>query len=80
MRQALLWLRQVWVQAVRGIQCAAKFVRIEARSFLAKMHQEIGVTTVYVTHDQSEAMMMGDTVVAMRDGAEDTHNGNTTPG
>jgi multiple sugar transport system ATP-binding protein len=43
-------------------------LRIEARSFLAKMHQEIGVTTVYVTHDQSEAMTMGDTIVVMRDG------------
>ena len=32
------------------------------------MHQEIGVTTVYVTHDQSEAMTMGDTVVVMKDG------------
>ena len=36
-------------------------LRIEARSFLAKMHQELGTTTVYVTHDQSEAMTMGDT-------------------
>ena len=43
-------------------------LRIEARSFLTKMHQEIGVTTVYVTHDQSEAMTMGDTVVVMKDG------------
>jgi len=43
-------------------------LRIEARSFLAKMHQEIGVTTIYVTHDQSEAMTMGDTIVVMKDG------------
>jgi multiple sugar transport system ATP-binding protein len=43
-------------------------LRIEARSFLTKMHQEIGVTTVYVTHDQSEAMTMGDTIVVMKDG------------
>ena len=43
-------------------------LRIEARSFLAKMHQDIGVTTVYVTHDQSEAMTMGDTIVVMKDG------------
>ena len=32
------------------------------------MHREIGVTTVYVTHDQSEAMTMGDTIVVMKDG------------
>jgi multiple sugar transport system ATP-binding protein len=43
-------------------------LRVEARSFLAKMHQEVGVTTVYVTHDQSEAMTMGDTIVVMKDG------------
>ena len=34
-------------------------LRVEARSFLSKMHQELGITTVYVTHDQSEAMTMG---------------------
>ena len=43
-------------------------LRIEARSFLTKMHQELGMTTVYVTHDQSEAMTMGDTIVVMKDG------------
>ena len=37
-------------------------------AFSTKMHHEIGVTTVYVTHDQSEAMTMGDTVVVMKDG------------
>ena len=35
-------------------------LRIEARSFLSKMHRELQTTTVYVTHDQSEAMTMGD--------------------
>ena len=43
-------------------------LRVEARSFLAKMHHEIGATTIYVTHDQSEAMTMGDTIVVMKDG------------
>jgi len=43
-------------------------LRIEARSFLTKMHLEVGTTTVYVTHDQSEAMTMGDTIVLMKDG------------
>jgi multiple sugar transport system ATP-binding protein len=32
------------------------------------MDQKIAVTTVYVAHDQSEAMTMGDTVVVMKDG------------
>ena len=43
-------------------------LRIEARSFLTKMHHEVRTTTVYVTHDQSEAMTMGDTIVVMKDG------------
>jgi multiple sugar transport system ATP-binding protein len=43
-------------------------LRIEARSFLTKMHFEVGTTTIYVTHDQSEAMTMGDTIVVMKDG------------
>jgi len=43
-------------------------LRVEARSFLSKMHHEIGTTTVYVTHDQSEAMTMGSRIVVMKDG------------
>ena len=43
-------------------------MRIEARSFLTKMHQEIGTTTVYVTHDQAEAMTMGSKIVVMYGG------------
>ena len=43
-------------------------LRIEARSFLAKMHREVQTTTIYVTHDQSEAMTMGDTIIVMKDG------------
>ena len=43
-------------------------LRVEARSFLTKMHQDAGVTTVYVTHDQSEAMTMGSRIVVMKDG------------
>ncbi len=43
-------------------------LRVEARSFLSKMHQELGVTTVYVTHDQAEAMTMGTQIVVMNEG------------
>ena len=43
-------------------------LRVEARSFLSKMHHELGITTVYVTHDQSEAMTMGSRIVVMKDG------------
>jgi multiple sugar transport system ATP-binding protein len=43
-------------------------LRIEARSFLSKMHRELQTTTVYVTHDQSEAMTMGTKIVLLNEG------------
>ncbi|MHB1166849.1 MAG: ABC transporter ATP-binding protein, partial [Candidatus Nanopelagicales bacterium] len=39
------------------------------RAEIGALHKRIGVTTVYVTHDQIEAMTMADRVVIMRDGA-----------
>jgi multiple sugar transport system ATP-binding protein len=44
-------------------------LRIRMRAELAKLHEELGTTTVYVTHDQTEAMTLGDEVVVMNDGA-----------
>jgi multiple sugar transport system ATP-binding protein len=38
------------------------------RAQLARLHAELGVTTVYVTHDQVEAMTLGQRVAVMRDG------------
>ncbi len=43
-------------------------LRVEMRAYIARLHQEIGTTTLYVTHDQTEAMTMGDRVAVMRDG------------
>jgi len=43
-------------------------LRVEARSFLVKMHHELRTTTIYVTHDQAEAMTMGSKIVVMNDG------------
>ncbi len=43
-------------------------LRVEARSLLARMHRELKTTTIYVTHDQAEAMTLGDRVVVMHDG------------
>jgi multiple sugar transport system ATP-binding protein len=43
-------------------------MRVEMRSYLQSLHAQLGVTTVYVTHDQTEAMTMGDCVAVMRDG------------
>jgi multiple sugar transport system ATP-binding protein len=43
-------------------------LRVEMRAYLARLRQELGTTTVYVTHDQVEAMTMGDRVAVMREG------------
>jgi multiple sugar transport system ATP-binding protein len=43
-------------------------LRVEMRAYLARLRHELGTTTVYVTHDQTEAMTMGDRVAVMRDG------------
>ena len=43
-------------------------LRIETRAQLQKLHQRIRRTTVYVTHDQVEAMTMGHRIAVMRDG------------
>jgi len=43
-------------------------LRIEARSFLSKMHRDLQTTTIYVTHDQSEAMTMGTKIVILNEG------------
>jgi multiple sugar transport system ATP-binding protein len=43
-------------------------LRVEMRAYIARLHQELGTTTLYVTHDQTEAMTMGDRVAVMREG------------
>jgi multiple sugar transport system ATP-binding protein len=43
-------------------------LRVHMRAEIAALHQRLGVTTVYVTHDQTEAMTMADRIVIMRDG------------
>src|SRR5689334_23969903 len=43
-------------------------LRVQMRADIAKLQRELGVTTVYVTHDQVEAMTMGDRVAVMSKG------------
>ncbi len=43
-------------------------LRVGMRASLAQLHERLGVTTVYVTHDQIEAMTLGQRVAVMRDG------------
>ena len=41
-------------------------LRVEMRASLAQLHARLGVTTVYVTHDQTEAMTLGQRVAVLR--------------
>ena len=43
-------------------------LRIEMRTEIKRMHQQLGTTIVYVTHDQTEAMTLGDRIAVMKDG------------
>jgi multiple sugar transport system ATP-binding protein len=43
-------------------------LRVQMRTEVARLQKDLGVTTIYVTHDQTEAMTMGDQVAVMRDG------------
>ncbi|WP_122817604.1 ABC transporter ATP-binding protein [Nocardioides pantholopis] len=43
-------------------------LRVSTRTQIASLQQRLGITTVYVTHDQVEAMTMGDRVAVMKDG------------
>jgi len=43
-------------------------LRVEMRAELARLHAEVDTTTVYVTHDQTEAMTLGDRVAVMNEG------------
>ncbi len=43
-------------------------LRVQMRSQLAELQERLGVTTVYVTHDQTEAMTLGDRVAVLRKG------------
>ena len=43
-------------------------LRAQMRTEIAKIHKKLGTTFIYVTHDQTEAMTMGDRIVCMKDG------------
>ncbi|MFM2480841.1 ABC transporter ATP-binding protein [Celerinatantimonas sp. YJH-8] len=44
-------------------------LRVEMRLYIAKLHQELGNTMIYVTHDQVEAMTLADKIVVVRKGS-----------
>ncbi|HZY66774.1 MAG: sn-glycerol-3-phosphate ABC transporter ATP-binding protein UgpC [Actinomycetota bacterium] len=43
-------------------------LRVQMRTEIAKLHNRIGTTSIYVTHDQTEAMTMADRIVLLKDG------------
>jgi iron(III) transport system ATP-binding protein len=44
-------------------------IRVQVRAEIRKLQKDLGITTVYVTHDQEEALSLSDRVAVMRDGA-----------
>ena len=57
-------------------------LRVQTRSQIAALQAQLGITTVYVTHDQVEAMTMGDRVAVLLDGVlqQVTRRGSCTTG
>src|SRR5438309_58112 len=49
-------------------------LRVEMRAEIARIQRDLAVTTIYVTHDQVEAMTLGDKVAVMRDGVLQQHD------
>ena len=43
-------------------------LRLEMRTEIQRLHRELGLTTIYVTHDQEEAFSLADRLVLLRDG------------
>jgi multiple sugar transport system ATP-binding protein len=43
-------------------------LRVQTRAELIKLHRRLGITTIYVTHDQMEAMTMGDRIAVLNEG------------
>ena len=43
-------------------------MRVEMRAEIKRLHQRLGATSIFVTHDQEEAMMLADRLIVMRDG------------
>ncbi len=43
-------------------------LRLEARAFLKHLQNEVGITSIYVTHDQAEAMALADRIIVMQSG------------
>jgi multiple sugar transport system ATP-binding protein len=43
-------------------------LRVQMRAEISRLHRRLGTTFIYVTHDQTEAMTMGDRIVILRDG------------
>ena len=43
-------------------------LRVQMRSEISKLHERLGTTIIYVTHDQTEAMTLGTRIVVMKDG------------
>jgi multiple sugar transport system ATP-binding protein len=50
-------------------------LRVQMRAELARIQREVGITTIYVTHDQTEALTLADRAAILRDGRLQQHGG-----
>src|SRR5213592_2648866 len=67
MGRAIIRLPKAWLMDEPLSNLDAK-LRVQMRADIAALQADFGITTVYVTHDQSEAMTLGHRVAVMRDG------------
>ena len=67
MGRAIVWEPKVFLMDEPLSNLDAK-LRVEMRAEIAKLQRRLGVTTIYVTHDQVEAMTLGHRIVVMKDG------------
>jgi multiple sugar transport system ATP-binding protein len=67
MGRAVVWEPQVFLMDEPLSNMDSK-LRASARARIATLQQRLDTTTVYVTHDQVDAMAMGDRVAVLRDG------------
>jgi multiple sugar transport system ATP-binding protein len=67
MGRAIVRNPRVWLMDEPLSNLDAK-LRVSTRTQIASLQRRLGVTTVYVTHDQTEAMTMGDRVCVLKDG------------
>ena len=64
----ILDLEKLLDRKPKALSGGQRQLRVQMRTEIAKLHRRLGVTIIYVTHDQTEAMTLGTRIVVMKDG------------